>query len=91
MASLPPPTLADLNTLAASRYFLPAVATMAIYECLITLANEVDYVWKTGWTGASIVYYFNKYLFLVTYIGGIVGIAVPGASIELLNPDGRRA
>ncbi|KAM5541400.1 hypothetical protein V8D89_004954 [Ganoderma adspersum] len=43
-SSLPPVGLSDFQTLVISRYFGPAIATLAVYECSLTVAEEVEYL-----------------------------------------------
>ncbi|PIL30357.1 hypothetical protein GSI_07542 [Ganoderma sinense ZZ0214-1] len=81
--SLPPVGLSDFQTLVVSRYFGPAIATLAIYECSLTFAEEVEYFWGAPRTGAAVVYYLNKYIFMFMYIAGVVGLALPSASAEV--------
>ncbi|KAI1782507.1 hypothetical protein LXA43DRAFT_905575 [Ganoderma leucocontextum] len=82
-SSLPPVGLSDFRTLVVSRYFGPAVATLAIYECSITFAEEVEYFGGAPRTGAVVVYYLNKCIPLFMYIAGVVGLAMPSASAEV--------
>ncbi|KAM5541386.1 hypothetical protein V8D89_004940 [Ganoderma adspersum] len=81
--SLPPVGLSDFPTLVVSRYFGPGIATLAIYECSITFAEEVEYFWSAPRTGAVVVYYLNKYILTFMYIAAVVGLAQPSASAEL--------
>ncbi|KAM5541393.1 hypothetical protein V8D89_004947 [Ganoderma adspersum] len=80
--SLPPVGLSEFQTLIVSRYFGPAIAVLAIYECSLTFAEEVEYFWGAPRTGAVVVYYLNKYILMFMYVTAIVGLASPSASAE---------
>ena len=59
------------------------VLALAIYECSLTFAEEVEYFWGAPRTGAAVVYYLNKYILIFMYIAGAVGLALPGASAQV--------
>ncbi|KAH9919766.1 uncharacterized protein BXZ73DRAFT_104874 [Epithele typhae] len=42
-----------------------AVQTFFIYECILELPREVELFWKRPWTGATVLFIANKYLFLL--------------------------
>ncbi|PIL30353.1 hypothetical protein GSI_07538 [Ganoderma sinense ZZ0214-1] len=64
---------------------LPDILALAIYECSLTFAEEVEYFWGAPRTGAAVVYYLNKYIFMFMYIAGVVGLALPAVSSLLLQ------
>ena len=48
-----------------------------IYDQLITLSDEVEHVWKRKWTGATLLFFLNRY---ATLFKTIVGFAINWAS-----------
>lgn len=45
---------------------------LVVYEYLITLEREVQLFWKGKWTGAAVLFYFNRYLSLFVNIYAMV-------------------
>ena len=43
-----------------------------VYEYFVTLRREVELFWKHKWTGATVLFYFNRYLSLLVNIYGLV-------------------
>ena len=43
-----------------------------MYEYLITIEDEVLYFWKRRFTGASVLFFLNRYLRLMFYISEFV-------------------
>ncbi|TFK89490.1 hypothetical protein K466DRAFT_486714, partial [Polyporus arcularius HHB13444] len=48
---------------------------LLIYEYVITLRREVDFFWKRKLTGASVLFFLNRYLPLVVNAVSFVGLA----------------
>ena len=43
-----------------------------VYEYLVTLRREVELFWNHKWTGAAVLFYFNRYLSLLVNVYGLV-------------------
>ncbi|CAG7846304.1 SubName: Full=Uncharacterized protein {ECO:0000313/EMBL:CCA69643.1} [Serendipita indica DSM 11827] len=46
------------------RYGFGAGTTVLFYDLLLTFDKELDYIWRKGFTGLSVLYLMNRYLFL---------------------------
>ena len=55
---------------------------LVIYEYLITLRREAQLFWRGKWTGATVLFFFNRYLSLIVYICGFVGNAHISAQVR---------
>ncbi|RPD69111.1 hypothetical protein L226DRAFT_575891 [Lentinus tigrinus ALCF2SS1-7] len=55
-----------------------AGTTFLVYEYLITFGQEVKLFWRGKWTGASILFFLNRYLALISYILIICSLLVKG-------------
>ena len=55
---------------------------MVAYEYLITFQREVQLFWKGKWTGAAILFYFNRYLSLVVNLNGFAANAHLSAQVR---------
>ncbi|PIL23038.1 hypothetical protein GSI_14345 [Ganoderma sinense ZZ0214-1] len=58
-----------------SNYCANAGSVLVVYEYVITLGREVELFWKGRWTGAAILFFFNRYLSLIVVIYGLTGDA----------------
>ncbi|PIL30379.1 hypothetical protein GSI_07564 [Ganoderma sinense ZZ0214-1] len=57
-------TIAAANSMAVANYIGVAAICVVLYEYVITLGIEVDLFWGKEITGASIVFFLNRYLAL---------------------------
>lgn len=64
-----------------SDYCANAGSDLVIYEYFITLGREVELFWKGEWTGAAVLFFFNRYLSLIVNIYGLAGDAHMSAQI----------
>ena len=55
---------------------------LVIYEYLITLRRETQLFWRGKWTGATVLFLFNRYLSLIVYICGFSGNAYISAQVR---------
>ncbi|KAE9396647.1 hypothetical protein BT96DRAFT_1039235 [Gymnopus androsaceus JB14] len=66
VCSVPPMSQETLATAAlhlnAAKYFQLAGYAMLIYDHLITFGDEVERVWKRKFTGATLLFFLNRYL-----------------------------
>lgn len=46
-----------------------------MYEYFITLGEEAKYFWKRKVTGASAIFFLNRYILLIFYALGFTGYA----------------
>ncbi|TFK82801.1 hypothetical protein K466DRAFT_603385 [Polyporus arcularius HHB13444] len=49
-----------------------AGAVFVVYEYVITFGQEVDLFWKRRWTGASLLFFLNRYLALLLILCGML-------------------
>ncbi|GAB1520962.1 hypothetical protein RhiTH_004051 [Rhizoctonia solani] len=54
--------------LLAAKYFMLASFVFMIYDHMITFAEEVDRVWQREWTGATWLFFLNRYLTELQFI-----------------------
>ncbi|KAF8732645.1 hypothetical protein RHS02_07391, partial [Rhizoctonia solani] len=52
----------------AAKYFMLASFVFMIYDHMITFAEEVDRVWQQEWTGATWLFFLNRYLTELQFI-----------------------
>ncbi|KAM5543601.1 hypothetical protein V8D89_002852 [Ganoderma adspersum] len=64
-----------------ANYCSNAGSTLVVYEYFITLRREVQLFWRGKWTGAAILFFFNRYLSLIVYIYGFAGNAHISAQV----------
>ena len=46
-------------------YNIPCTPALIVFEHCITFEMEVDYFWKQKLTGASVLFYLNRYIMLL--------------------------
>lgn len=56
-----------------------------IYEYLITIGEEAKYFWKQKSTGASALFFLNRYVPLTLYVLGFVGYASMSDQVRHFN------
>ncbi|PIL30385.1 hypothetical protein GSI_07570 [Ganoderma sinense ZZ0214-1] len=61
-------TIAAWNALAVADYIGVATMVIVLYEYVVTFHMEVDLFWGKEITGASIVFFLNRYLVLAYYL-----------------------
>ena len=37
---------------------------LAVYDTILTLQREVQYVWRQRWGGATVIYFVNRYVYI---------------------------
>lgn len=57
-----------------------------MYDNLITIADEIQFIWKQDFSGRTVIFFVNRYFTLLVIILCIIGTAVGKVSI-LLHPD----
>ncbi|OBZ73410.1 hypothetical protein A0H81_07276 [Grifola frondosa] len=63
-------------------YFVMAGAVLFIYDYMITIGQEIDFIWSAPLNGATIVFSLNRYVNLATSLFNILQF-VPWDSQEL--------
>ena len=53
------------------------------FEYLITFDQEVNFFWKRKITGATILFFFNRYIVLLLYVMNISGSGSLSKSVEV--------
>ncbi|KAF8755312.1 hypothetical protein RHS01_05454 [Rhizoctonia solani] len=61
----------------AAKYFMLASFVFMIYDHMITFAEEVDRVWQREWTGATWLFFLNRYLTELQFIVNLVSFHDP--------------
>ncbi|KAI0806690.1 hypothetical protein C8Q74DRAFT_1442691 [Fomes fomentarius] len=51
-----------------SNYCAVAAIGLYLYECVITGVEEVHYFWRGKWTGANVLFFWNRIIFLFTLV-----------------------
>ncbi|KAI0788054.1 hypothetical protein C8Q74DRAFT_1255522 [Fomes fomentarius] len=60
--------IAEYSVIVTENYFSYACLSLFLYEYLITLAEEVNLFWKRRWTGATLLFFLNRYAPLLYYL-----------------------
>ena len=58
-----------------------------IYEYCITIGEEAKYFWKQNFTGASALFFLNRYVLLTLYILGFVNNAFTSDEVCYFNTN----
>lgn len=65
-------------------------AQFEVYEWLITLDMEVQYVWGSRWNLTKVVYLINRYLvivdFVINYFRGSTNTSLPACMVDMWEP-----
>ena len=62
-----------------------------ICEYLVTFPDEVNLFWKRRWTGATVLFFMNRYISLSYHIFGIANSALPTIAVRAyFYPSGAR-
>ncbi|KAM5536956.1 hypothetical protein V8D89_009385 [Ganoderma adspersum] len=64
--------VAKFSSFIVSDYCSNVATTLYMYECIITIDYEVELFWKRKFTGASSLFFLNRYLRLSFYIAELV-------------------
>ncbi|KAG8806561.1 hypothetical protein FRC17_004924, partial [Serendipita sp. 399] len=57
------------------RYVNYAAFTFMLYDMLLTLADEVKYIWRARWTVIKVVFLINRYVTPIILIGNLYTIS----------------
>ncbi|KAI0750306.1 hypothetical protein C8Q80DRAFT_1353562 [Daedaleopsis nitida] len=57
--------IAEFSALVIENYSGVSVYALALYEYFITLTQEVELFWRSGLNGAALLFYMNRYFYLV--------------------------
>jgi len=60
-----------------------ACFSLAVYEYMITLDEEIKYFWSGKWTASRILFLLNRYLTLGIIVIGVTLYSIPGPSPDL--------
>ncbi|KAF9469495.1 hypothetical protein BDZ94DRAFT_1303207 [Collybia nuda] len=60
--------------------------SLAVYEYMITLDEEIKYFWSGNWTPSRVLFFINRYLPLFIMVLSIVGFSVENPSAEVRPP-----
>ncbi|KAG8806755.1 hypothetical protein FRC19_007079 [Serendipita sp. 401] len=61
--------LESKETTAWLRFSMAGCATIAVYDTIITLSDEIELVWKRNlWTFPALLYFGNRYVTLATVL-----------------------
>ncbi|RPD59057.1 hypothetical protein L226DRAFT_614175 [Lentinus tigrinus ALCF2SS1-7] len=52
-----------------------ATSALFIYNTFVTFDREVKYFWTAKWTGASLLYFANKWISMAVYVLGMAALA----------------
>ncbi|EJC99729.1 uncharacterized protein FOMMEDRAFT_160173 [Fomitiporia mediterranea MF3/22] len=82
MSAPSPAELAQLATAAthleAAKYYDLAAFVMLLYDTLLTIPREVDKIWKKHWTGVTLLWFLNRWIFILAVVPTIVAFHDPG-------------
>ncbi|KAG8861533.1 hypothetical protein FRB91_006241 [Serendipita sp. 411] len=77
--TLPPLTYAHLLLIGTAtrvvRYVNYASFTFMVWDMLLTLPDEVKYIWKARWTVIKVVFLSNRYVTPIILIGNLYTIS----------------
>ncbi|KAI5119656.1 hypothetical protein M0805_007747 [Coniferiporia weirii] len=84
-----PPTLVQLaeaaTHLQAAKFYALASLIMMVYDNFLTFSTEVEKIWKRKFSGLTLLYFLNRWVFLLAVIPAYIGTYAEGAAHRCEN------
>ncbi|KLO07399.1 hypothetical protein SCHPADRAFT_650413 [Schizopora paradoxa] len=82
MDAIPPQILAGIlttagNQILGTKYAILGLLTLNIYDHIMTLPQEIKYIWKRKFTAVSFLFFMNRYYALCVFIIGLIADSAP--------------
>ncbi|KAI0794601.1 hypothetical protein C8Q74DRAFT_1249696 [Fomes fomentarius] len=72
--------VADYLSLAIENYCVYSASALFIYDYIVTFSDEVRLFWGRRWTGATLLFFLNRYVSLGYYAVALISLPAPHLS-----------